>query len=604
MATWKKVVVSGSSAELAALKVDNLTSGSVVIGGGSVQNLSTTAINGTGNILATSGASGVTITGSFSGSFTGTVVGTITTASYILNAVSASYAYTASSATNAFQAISSSYAFTASSATNAFQAVSASYAFTASSAISAYTASSSVSSSYAYTASSATNAFQAVSASYAFTASSAISAYTASSAVNATSALTASSADNFVVRQSITASNALINGTITAQTLVVTTVSSSVVYSSGSNIFGNSLTNTQVFTGSVSVTGSLTVNGNPVVLSNQTGSMSVLSASFASTASYALNAVSASYAFTASSAISAYTASSAVSASFALTASYALNIPATSSYALTASLAISASSFSVTDTTTGTGPYYLTFVDGTTGFRTPRVDSVALTFNATTNFLNVTASNAFTASSAVSSSWAGNAGQVNNSLTLGNGLSGNALNGSTAITAAVGAGALITVDADSVMVTTSSLTTNQIPKYSSNALAGSNISDTGTQVQIAAGASSGLSVAAGGVNVTGNSTFNNNVVVSGDLTVAGTASFQNTQNLLVADQFILLASGSNTLIDGGIIVSTGGLSGSAMFLEVGSTGTYGRWAVSSLVPASASAAVADEYVVSAKINQA
>jgi hypothetical protein len=71
MASWKKIVVSGSSANLAALSVDNLTSGQVVIGGGSASNLSTTAINGTGNILATTGATGVSISGSFSGSFFG-----------------------------------------------------------------------------------------------------------------------------------------------------------------------------------------------------------------------------------------------------------------------------------------------------------------------------------------------------------------------------------------------------------------------------------------------------------------------------------------------------------------------------------------------------
>jgi hypothetical protein len=70
MATWKKVIVSGSAAELSALQVDNLTSGQVVIGGGT-SNLSTTAINGTGNILATTGATGVSISGSFSGSFFG-----------------------------------------------------------------------------------------------------------------------------------------------------------------------------------------------------------------------------------------------------------------------------------------------------------------------------------------------------------------------------------------------------------------------------------------------------------------------------------------------------------------------------------------------------
>ena len=71
MASWKKVIVSGSSAELAALQVDNLTSGQVVIGGGSAGDLTTTAINGTGDILATTGATGVSMSGSFSGSFFG-----------------------------------------------------------------------------------------------------------------------------------------------------------------------------------------------------------------------------------------------------------------------------------------------------------------------------------------------------------------------------------------------------------------------------------------------------------------------------------------------------------------------------------------------------
>lgn len=93
-------------------------------------------------------------------------------------------------------------------------------------------------------------------------ASNAVTASYVLQAVSASFASTASSANDFLVRQNITASNALINGTITAQTLVVSTVSSSVVYSSGSNIFGNSLTNTQVLTGSVSITGSLTSIGN------------------------------------------------------------------------------------------------------------------------------------------------------------------------------------------------------------------------------------------------------------------------------------------------------------------------------------------------------
>jgi hypothetical protein len=75
MATWKKVIVSGSGANLSTLSVDNLTSGQVVIGGGT-GNLSTTAINGTGNIVATTGATGLIASGSFSGSFQGNFIGT------------------------------------------------------------------------------------------------------------------------------------------------------------------------------------------------------------------------------------------------------------------------------------------------------------------------------------------------------------------------------------------------------------------------------------------------------------------------------------------------------------------------------------------------
>lgn len=118
MPTWKKVIVSGSTANLAALQVDNLTSGQVVIGGGT-GNLSTTAINGTGNIVATTNATNLVHSGSFSGSFQGSLTGTATTASYVLQAVSASFATTASFAQNFSPTATASYAL---------QALSASYA--------------------------------------------------------------------------------------------------------------------------------------------------------------------------------------------------------------------------------------------------------------------------------------------------------------------------------------------------------------------------------------------------------------------------------------------------------------------------------------------
>jgi len=68
MATWKKVIVSGSTANLANVQVDALSSGVVT---GASGNLTTTAINGSGNIAATTGATGLKHSGSFSGSFEG-----------------------------------------------------------------------------------------------------------------------------------------------------------------------------------------------------------------------------------------------------------------------------------------------------------------------------------------------------------------------------------------------------------------------------------------------------------------------------------------------------------------------------------------------------
>ena len=67
MATWKKIIVSGSSAALSNLKVDSLSSGVVTGGSG---NLTTTPIAGIGDIVATHGA-----TGNFSGSFSGSFIG-------------------------------------------------------------------------------------------------------------------------------------------------------------------------------------------------------------------------------------------------------------------------------------------------------------------------------------------------------------------------------------------------------------------------------------------------------------------------------------------------------------------------------------------------
>ena len=142
----------------------------------------------------------------------------------------------------------------------------------------------------------------------------AVSASYVLNAISSSYAETASSADNLTVR-----------GTLTAQTINVQTITSSIDYVTGSSINGSLLSNTHQITGSTSITGSLTVNDSNVILSNQTSSMSVATASYWSGS--IINAATASY------------VQNAISASYALTASYASNVPETASYALQANSA-------------------------------------------------------------------------------------------------------------------------------------------------------------------------------------------------------------------------------------------------------------------------
>ena len=68
-----------------------------------------------------------------------------------------------------------------------------------------------------------------------------------------------------VVSGSITAT-----GNITAQTLIVQTITSSVLFTTGSNKIGSSLSNVQELTGSVGITGSLAINGTTAVVGSGT----------------------------------------------------------------------------------------------------------------------------------------------------------------------------------------------------------------------------------------------------------------------------------------------------------------------------------------------
>ena len=110
-------------------------------------------------------------------------------------------------------------------------------------------------------ATTASYVLNAVSASFATTASYAVSASIATNAVTASHALNAVSASFATTAVTASFANAFtVAGTLTATTLVVQTITSSVDFVTGSTRFGSLLANTHAFTGSVGMTGSLTLN--------------------------------------------------------------------------------------------------------------------------------------------------------------------------------------------------------------------------------------------------------------------------------------------------------------------------------------------------------
>ena len=256
-------------------------------------------------------------------------------------------------------------------------------------------------------------------------------------------------------------------------------------------------------------------------------------------------------------------------ASWAASASWATN-------ATTATTATNANNVAVTDTTTGTGPYYIMFADGTTGNRAVRVDSSTLTFNATTNVLTVTSS---FASASLSSSYA-----VSSSYTLfatSASYASSALSSSYAISSSY-----------ALFATTASFATsvNNI----SSAIAG----NTDNRVLTATGG--------GTINGEGNLTFDGttltvtgNEIITGNLIVQGTASFQNTTNLEVADRFILLASGSNSAGDGGLIIQQANQNVGELF---GYENSINRWGFTSSFSGASSSFTAVAYVTTTEVG--
>ncbi len=353
------IQVSGSELQTG---LGSTLTGSLLITSSKADTATSASFATTASYVASVVSASYAVSSSFSNTSTSaSYAATATSSSYAINstnavsasvATSASFATTASYALNVTPTNTGSLLVTASAVSNVItftkgdgstfpvtvstgSAVSSSYATTASLALNNVLTASNTNATITYTKGdgttftnvinnvvNATSASVATSSSYAVSASqaqNAISSSYAISASQATNATTASFAETIASGLSptfanVTASNVLITGTASVALLYTQTVSSSVIYSSGSNQFGDASNDVQTLYGTFNV-----VNG-PTNFTGSVNSVNGYTGSLAGTASFATSAsqaVSSSFATSASYAVSASQAQNAVSASYA-----------------------------------------------------------------------------------------------------------------------------------------------------------------------------------------------------------------------------------------------------------------------------------------------
>ena len=138
---------------------------------------------------------------------------------------------------------------------------------------------------------------------------------------------------------------------------------------------------------------------------------------------------------------------------------------------------------------------------------------------------------------------------------LDGGATGTHAKGSINDVATLFAGSGLTATSGVIAVDDVALGTGTSGNYVADVDSGANINVTGTAGE---GATFVVNLAtnvdvAGTLDVTGLATFDDNLVVAGDLTVNGTTTTLDTTNLLVEDTFIALNSGGTVNADAGIV---------------------------------------------------
>ena len=105
--------------------------------------------------------------------------------------------------------------------------------------------------------------------------------------------------------------------------------------------------------------------------------------------------------------------------------------------------------------------------------------------------------------------------------------------------------------------------------------------------------SSNFTVTTGDVALANDVTIGQDLVVTRNLTVVGTASFNSEQNLDVADRFIRMASGSLANGDGGIAIQQTGPTDAEAF---GWDSNIARWGVTGSFDAAQNALIPDAFL--------
>jgi hypothetical protein len=403
-----------------------------------------------------------------------------------------------------------------------------------------------------------------ISASYAATASYVLNAQSASYVLQAVSA---SFASNIAPGTNITASNILITGTASIEYLQF--VTSSVAFTSGSNLLGANSGNTQTLWGKVDLkSGPLLISGSTIASGSITapsftGSLQGTSswANNAVTASYILNAVSSSYAATASYVQNAITASYALNS---LSSSFAANSISSSYASSSTSASYATNALSASYASGSTSASYATNALSASFART-----ASYVLNAVSSSYATFAQNAFLATTA--------------SYTLYSSIANTALNAATASFATSSLSASYALNSTSASYASSSTSASYAfsstsASYSQNALSAS-FSSTASYVLNAA--SSSQSVSSSYALTSSYSTYAENANTATSATTAGTATLASIATTAISASY---ASGSTS-------ASYASSSTSASFAQNAATASFALSVVGGTFPFTGSAII-------------